>query len=163
VTPKNITILSLSVVLLAALAAESPHARAQVRRPLLVIVSSTTEITDISFATLRRVFSGSSAEYRPGKRFLPLNHPIGSSDRVLFDRTVMGLAPDDVGRYWVDQKIRGSAPPPRTLPSAELAVRVVASFPGAITYTDPSLVGPGLKILTVDNRAVSDPSYLFAR
>lgn len=161
---RNITILSLSAALIfAALAREAPPVRAQPRRHLLVIVSNAVETSDLSFATLRRIFAGGPAEYRPGKRFVPINHPIGTAERALFDRTVMGLAPEDVGRYWVDQRIRGTALPPRTLPSADLVVRVVASLPGAITYTDPKLIGPGLKVLTIDNKAPSDPNYLFPR
>ena len=37
------------------------------------------------------------------------------------------------------------------------AVRLVASFPGAITYADPSLVASGLDVLTIDGKAASDP------
>jgi hypothetical protein len=140
-----------------------PHAaRAQAARPLLVIVAQATGLTDISAALLRRAFQGYPAEYQPGKRLLPLNHPINSPERQRFDRVVLGLNPDEVGRFWVDQRIRSAGQPPRTLPSPELAVRVVLSFAGAITYTTADMVKPGLNVLKIEGKAASDPSYMFA-
>lgn len=135
----------------------------QARQPLVVVVAESTGIHDISLATLRRVFVGSPAEYRSGKRFLPLNHAIGTPDRIFFDWVVLGIAPEDIGRYWVDQKIRGTSQPPRSLASAELAVRVVASFPGAITYCDPRFAGPTLTVLNIDGKPPSDPDYPLLR
>lgn len=162
---KYIHVSSLFVLLLlgVALMPLRPHVRAQAQRPLLVIVASDTGFTDISAASLRRAFEAYPTEYRSGKRLLPINHPVGSGERTRFDRTVLGLSPDEVGLYWVDQRIRGSAQPPRTLASAELAVRVVASFPGAITYTDASLLRPDLKVLTIDGKSPTDRDYLLSR
>jgi hypothetical protein len=155
----------LLAVLLLPLTALSPlqrGARAQAVRPLLVVVAHATGMTDISSALLRRAFGGYSAEYEPGKRLLPLNHPITSPERQRFDRVVLGLAPDEVGRFWVDQRIRNAGQPPRTLPSPELAVRVVLSFAGAITYTTADMVKPGLNVLSIDGKAPTDPNYVFA-
>lgn len=155
----------LLVALIFPLLALSPlprGARAQGSRPLLVVVAHATGLTEISSALLRRAFEGYPAEYQPGKRLLPLNHPISSPERQRFDRAVLGLNPDEVGRFWVDQRIRSAGQPPRTLPSPELAVRVVLSFAGAITYTTANMVKPGLNVLKIDGKAPSDPSYMFA-
>ena len=150
------------LLLLLAAFAPLPHAaRAQAARPLLVIVAQATGLTDISAALLRRAFEGYPAEYQPGKRLLPLNHPISSPERQRFDRAVLGLTPDEVGRFWVDQRIRSAGQPPRTLPSPELAVRVVLSFAGAITYTTADMVKPGLNVLKIDGQAPSDSGYMF--
>lgn len=159
---KFLPLLAVLPLLLAAFAPLRHGARAQAARPLLVVVGHATGLTDISTALLRRAFEGYSAEYQPGKRLLPLNHPTSSSERQRFDRVVLGLTPDEVGRFWVDQRIRGNGQPPRTLPSPELAVRVVVSFPGAITYTTAEMVKPGLNVLSIDGRAPTDPNYLFA-
>jgi hypothetical protein len=162
-THKILPMLLILAVLTVALTAGRYGVHAQGQRPLLVVVASMAGIADISSAMLRRAFQGYPAEYRSGKRFLPLNHPIGTTERTRFDRAVLGLGPDEIGRFWVDQRIRGAALPPRTLASADLAVRVVASFPGAITYTDPGLVVAGVKVLTIDGKTDSDPDYFFAR
>lgn len=155
----------LSAVLLLALGALlplEPGARAASAGPLVVIVSSATGLTDISSALLRRTFQGYPAEYRPGKRLVPFNHPNEAQERHRFDLAVLGLTPDEVGRFWVDQRIRGSGQPPRTVPSSELAVRVVLSFPGAITYSTVEMVKTGLTALTIDGRGPSDRNYMLA-
>jgi hypothetical protein len=160
---RKLTLLLAALLLPLAASWPLPHdARAQAARPLLVVVGHATGLTDISSALLRRAFEGYPAEYQPGKRLLPLNHPTSSSERQRFDRVVLGLNPDEVGRFWVDQRIRSAGQPPRTLPSPELAVRVVLSFAGAITYTTADMVKPGLNVLKIDGRAPTDPSYLFA-
>lgn len=155
----------LSVVLLLLIGAAlpvRPFARAQPSQPLLVVIASATGVTDISIALLRRAFQGYPAEYQPGKRLIPINQPTGTPERQRFDLTVLGMTPDEIGRFWVDQRVRGAGQPPRTAPSAELAVRVAASFAGAITYTSPELVKPGLNVLTVDGKKPTDSGYLFA-
>jgi hypothetical protein len=161
---RNLTYLLPLLTLLAALAFPAkPGVRAEAAAsPLLVVISSATGVTDISSALLRRAFEGLPAEYQSGKRLLPLNLPLGSAERARFDRVVLGLNPDEVGRFWVDQRVRGAAQPPRTL-AVELAVRVVASFPGAISYLDSSGLKPGLQVLSIDGRQPGAAGYLLSR
>lgn len=135
---------------------------AQQRPPLVVIVSSKTAITDISLATLRRVFQGESTSASDGQRLVPMNCPLKSPERELFDRKVLGLEPDAVARFWINRRIRDESLPPRTLPSVDLGVRVVASYPGAITYVGAGMVTKSVRVLKVDGKTASDPKYLFA-
>ena len=155
----------LAITLLAATVFLPTHSAVRAQKPgaLLVIVSASIGLSDISSASLRRAFQGYPTEYHPGKRLLPLNHATGSAERTFFDQTVLGLSPGEVGRFWIDQKVRGASQPPRSLPSASLAVRVVASFPGAITYTYPNLVRPGLTVLSIDGKRPTDSDYFLAR
>jgi len=137
-----------------------PGAHAQAFQPLLVIVGSKTGITDISLAVLRRAFQGEPAEHA-GKRLIPFNLPGGTPERTRFDRAVLGLEPQDVGRFWINRRIRDEGAPPRTLTSAELAVKVVASLPGSITYVSPSMVTPNVRVLTVDGKSPTQAGYPF--
>jgi hypothetical protein len=98
---------------------------------------------------------------------VPLNHPVRTHERELFDRKVLGLEPGDVGRFWINRRIRDEGVPPRTVPSPQLAPRVVASYPGAIAYVSSSLlakmaVSTQVRILSVDGKSPSDPGYLFS-
>jgi hypothetical protein len=136
---------------------------AQVRRPLIVIVGTATEFSDISLASLRNAFVGERVEYKPGKLLVPFNLPPGSAERTLFDSKVLGLAPNEVGRFWISRRIRDEGTPPRILPSRDMAVRVVASFAGAITYVNEGESTTGVHVLTIDGKAPNDPSYLLAR
>lgn len=150
----------LSLLLAAASLAPLPRvARAQQQPSWVVIIGKSAGITDIALPTLRRAFLGEIAEYASGKRLIPFNAPTGAPGRVLFDKRVLGLAQDEVGRFWVDRRIRDEGAPPRTVPSAELAVRVVAAVPGAITYVPANLVIPGVQVLTIDKRAPGTQGY----
>ena len=155
----------LSAVLLLLLSVALPYrpgARAQHAQALLVVISSKTGLTDISTALLRRTFQGHPAEYQSGKRLTPLNLPTGTLERQRFDLTVLGMTPDEIGRFWIDQRVRGNTQPPRTAPTPELALRVVSSFAGAITYTTAELVKPGITVLTIDGKRPDERGYLLA-
>lgn len=64
-------------------------------------------------------------------------------------------------RHWIDRKIRQGTDAPRSLPSAELAMRVVASLEGAIGYleTNPNSVPSALSVLAVDGKRPTDQDY----
>jgi hypothetical protein len=152
--------LTLLIVAAAAISPSARVARAASAAPLVVIMASSVGISDIPSSTLLRIFQGEHEEYQGGKSFVPFNSPAGSEGRTLFDRRVLGLTPDDVGRFWIDRRIRGEAQPPRTLPSVDLAVRVTATLPGAITYLRANLVGSGVRVLTIDGRSSNHQDYL---
>lgn len=151
--------LALALLLLAALPIGRSHVRAA-GKPLVIVVSAVAAMKDISTATLRRAFQGMPTDFEGGKRFVPLNHPTGAPTRVQFDRAVLGLEPDAVGAFWIDRRIRDESPPPRTVPSPELALRIAGSLPGAITYVFPESVTAAVKVLTIDGKAAGAPGYL---
>ena len=137
----------------------SSHPRAlTAREPLLIVASTAFPADDISLATLKVAFRGQMAE-AGGKRVIPINHTVGTELRVEFDRIVLGLEPSAVGRYWVDRRIRDEGLPPKSVPTAELAVRVVAAVPTAITYARRALLNPKVKALTIDGKDAGDPGY----
>jgi hypothetical protein len=131
--------------------------------PLLVIISAATGATDVDIATLRRVFENELSAV-DGFRLIPLNLPPGSTARSRFDRVLLGLAPDRMGAYWINQRVRFGKTPPRVIPSPALVMRVVASLKGAIGYLemDPSSVPSALTVLSVEGKAPNEPGYLFA-
>jgi DNA-binding transcriptional LysR family regulator len=92
------------------------------------------------FRTTRRYWSA-------GQPIVALNLPAGSADRMHFDRAVLRLEPDDVARYWIDRKIRGGEPPPRTVANPMLLVRVVAQLPAGIGYVPVHLLAPSVRVV----------------
>jgi hypothetical protein len=125
---------------------------------LLVIVGIAFPSTDISFATLKEVFRGRSASLE-GRRLIPVNHPPESAPRIGFDRLVLRLKPAEVGRFWVDARIRDDGRPPTTAGNSELAVRIVASLPNAVSYATRPMLSPKVKVLTVDGKSAGDAGY----
>ncbi len=136
---------------------QTAHAGQRVR--LAVVVAANTDLVDVSLADLRRVFAGAGMNDNSGKPLIPLNHAPRSGARAGFDRIVLGLNPEEVGRFWIDRKIRGLAGPPRSLDSIPLLLRLVQRFPGAISYARSPLPLEGLRVLRVNGKRPQDPGY----
>jgi hypothetical protein len=127
-------------------------------KALIVVVSASSPVKDVSLGELRRAFLGEAVTVA-GKKLIPINHPLATPARDQFDRIVLGLKPDEVGRFWVDRSIRAQSPPPKTVQSAELAVRIAASLPGAMTYTTTDNLTEKLRALTIDGKSVGQSGY----
>jgi ABC-type phosphate transport system substrate-binding protein len=131
------------------------------RRPLVVVVGKDAKISSLSHAELRRVFTGTVVT-AGGQRLVPFNYPPATPERSGFDRTVLGMSPQQVGRFWVDRKVRGEPPAPRALPSAAHVAKVVAKFPGAIGYLPADQVTADVRVVAVDGLRPGDHGYPLA-
>lgn len=92
------------------------------------------------FLTLRRYWDGS-------KIIIPFNLPPRRDLRIQFDQAVLRMGPDEVGRYWLDRRVRGGAPPPRQAPDPVTAVRLVARLEGAIGYVPAGVPLEDVRVL----------------
>lgn len=123
------------------------------------VVSSDSPLRDIALGTLTRVFLSEPVNAPDGRRFVPFNHPPKTRARVLFDQRVLNMNPDEVARHWVDQRIRGTSKPPRSVPTVELLKEVVHSFPGSISYLATTDLDSSVRPLTVQGIAHDAPNY----
>ncbi len=137
-------------------------AGAQRTADFVVVIATATGLSDLPSSVLRMAFLGLRAEHR-GVRLVPLNLPLKAAARERMDRALLGLEPDQVGSFWVDQRVRDGRTPPRTVPSAELAVRIVAQLPGAIACVPAATFDSRVRALSIDGKAPSDSGYLLAR
>jgi hypothetical protein len=126
---------------------------------LALIVSPGSKLTNIPLSDLRRVFQSERLTDPDGNRLIALNHPPKTPDRVGFDRVVMGMDADAVGRFWIDRKIRGGSGPPRTVESLATLRRVVEKLPGAIGYIRPAQLSNEVRAIRVDGKLPEDPGY----
>ena len=127
------------------------------RKPLVVVVARTSPVTNVSRLDLKRSFLGEPIETH-GIRLVPFNAEPNSDERAGFDNTVLGMTTQQSGRYWVDRKVRGQGAAPRSLPAAHLA-KVVAKFPGAISYLRIDQLTRDVKPVKVDGIGYDDPRY----
>lgn len=127
-------------MLVAALAASSVVARAD-DPELAVVVHPAVGVRALSTAELEAIFTSTMQRWPDGKSIIPFAYAPEDPVRRLFDRVVLRMGPEEVGRFWVDQRIRGGAAPPRRAPSPRLAARVVARLPGSIAYVPVADVG----------------------
>jgi len=126
---------------------------------LQLVTAKASAIRELSFADLRQLYRGKRISIA-GVKVIPFNHPPNTPDRIGFDRVVLGMDPEEVGRYWVDQKIRGGDAPPRTIDSVSLLLRVVAALPGAFAYVREGFASPELKVVPLDGKLPGDAGYL---
>ena len=125
---------------------------------VVVIVADGHSLTNVSKAELRRLFLRNTKEI-DGQTLVPLNHPPGTNMRVAFDRLVLGMEEAEVGRYWIDRRIRGESGPPRTVGPPPLLRKVVSRLPGAISYVRADEVDDSVQVLRIDGKVPSDPGY----
>jgi hypothetical protein len=113
----------------------------------LVVVVHPSNTTRISIAEIAGVFKTSMRYWSGSKRIVALNLPPRTPDRVIFDRVVLGMEPDASFRFWIDRKIRGGEPAPRSVPDPELVLSIVQRMEAAIGYAPSHLVKGGVRII----------------
>lgn len=145
---------------LAALPVLARPAAADSKR-IVIVVAKSSSMRNISKSDLRHCFLGEPLE-DGGLTLAPFNANPGTPERTGFDSAVLGMSPDQVGRYWVDRKIRGQSGAPRALPSPAHVAKVVAKFPGAIGYLAADQLTADVIALKVDGVAFADPGYAIA-
>ena len=152
-------LLMIGALLLPLLALTPGPVRADSEVALAVIVAPSSKMTNISLGDLRRAFQSERLTDPDGNRLIALNHPPKTVDRVGFDKVVLRMDPDDVGRFWIDRKIRGGSGPPRTVESLATLRRVVEKLPGAIGYLRPGQLSNEVRVVRVDGKLPEDSGY----
>ena len=99
-----------------------------------VIVHPNAPVSRLSAAEVEALFTRTQTRWSDGTPVVPLSFPAGTPVRDRFDRTVLRLDADAVGRFWLDRRIRGLGAPPKQVLSGALMLKVVANLPGAIGY-----------------------------
>lgn len=126
------------VAWLAMVAAAPAHALPQL--DLVVIVHMQAATQHMSVVEMEALFTRTQTRWDNGTPIVPINAPPGSTMRVHFDQVVLRLSPDEVGRFWIDRRVRGLGMPPRHVDDPSTTVRVVEKLSGAIAYAPENLV-----------------------
>lgn len=116
---------------------------------LAVIVHPSVPVKALSAADLRSIYRRETTFWPDGQTIRPLSLPPENVLRHQFDLAVMGLDPEGVAKYWVDQRVRGGAAAPRSVGTAALIARVVPALTGAIAYVPESAVPPGVRVVAM--------------
>jgi hypothetical protein len=132
---------------------------AEPRLKLVVVVRKSSPLSDLSLRDLKRLYLGEYITDADGTKLMALNHPAQSPDRVGFDQVVLKMKPDQIGRFWLDRKIRGQPPAPRSVAPRELLRKLVAATPGAVTYLREGEVDLELKAVTIDGKRPDAADY----
>jgi hypothetical protein len=87
---------------------------------------------------LESYFLRKQRHWSDGTLIIPLNFSPPTDNRRSFDRAVLRLTPDEVARYWLDQRIRSGDGAPREVDDPTLTIRLVGRLKGAICYVPAS-------------------------
>lgn len=147
----------ISIVVGLALVALGGRARAEAKK-LVVVVAKGSSLTNISRSDLKRCFLGEPIS-GGGKPLVPFNAAPNTPERSGFDKAVLGMSPDEVGKFWIERKVRGQSAAPRSLPSAAHIAKVAAKFPGAISYLPADQMTSDIQAVAVDGVAHTDARY----
>jgi hypothetical protein len=113
----------------------------------LAVVVSSQQRAQVALTDLASIFTTTTRELANGTSVSPFNLPSKSDERVLFDKAVLNLGPDDSASFWIDRKIRGGNAPPRQIPDAALMLRVVGQVDGAIGYLPRARVDATVRVV----------------
>jgi ABC-type phosphate transport system substrate-binding protein len=150
-------LLAVTLLTLGLLAGEPAHGQRS-GEVLAVIVHPRVAVRTLSRDELDAIFTLRQREWPNGGRILAFNLAPGNPGREQFDRVVLGMLPDEIGRFWIDRRVRGAGMPPRTVASAAMLVRVVATLVSSIGYVPRSEVTAQVKVVAlVDARSVLAP------
>lgn len=159
---KTTALLAIGMFVLASVTLQTPWVRAQSPQKALVLIGAKDlGVSDVPLAAVRRVFGGETTDVN-GKRLTPLNYVPGDPLRVSFDLVVLKLNPTQVGRFWIDRRIRGLSLPPRTVPSQRVMRKLIGMLAGqlnAIGYVAPDELDATVQPLKVDGKAHTDAGY----
>jgi len=127
------------------------------RAPLAVVVHPDNPVSDLTLQELRRLFLGQTILFQSRARVALAEF---EGERVRFYRVALGIGEDRVKRQWISQVFAGSpATPPETFAYASEVRQFVALRPGAIAFLPLAEVDASVKLVTIERRRVTDPSY----
>ena len=116
---------------------------------VVVIVHPSNPTRTLDREQLRAIFSASLRFWPHGAPIAPFNAATGSLIRARFDEVVLGMSPREVGRFWVDQKVRGGPPPPRQAGVDAVAVNIVRRLEAAVAYVSAGTCLAGVRVVAV--------------
>jgi hypothetical protein len=139
--------LVLAGVFLASVLLTTQAATASGDQNLAIIVNANVAVSRLSASELEAIFTSSRRTWPDGSSIGAFSYALESQIRRDFDRVVLRMSTDEVARFWIDQRVRGGAPPPRQVPDPSLVIRLVAKLPGCIAYVPDNLVNPTVKVV----------------
>jgi ABC-type phosphate transport system substrate-binding protein len=130
------------------------------RQPVAIVVNPKSPVTDLSFATLRRIFLGQQ-QFWPdrSKVTLLVRAPVAHEREVVLDQ-IYRMDEDEFRQYWIGKMFRAEvAGGPKIVYSSDMALNLVSVIPGSITFVLASAVTRDVKVLRIDGKLPSDAGY----
>ncbi len=156
---RRMTIFGCAVALLSLGLTASSVSAGNSGEPLAVVVAKNSSVNDLTLFQLKRLYMGDSLDDPSGNKMLALNRGSQTAERIGFDKTVLGMTPEEAARYWIDRRIRGQSAAPKAVDPGSVVQKVVSKLKGSISYVRLREVSSEVKVVTVDGRKPGDSGY----
>ena len=114
---------------------------------IVVIVHKSNGAPPMNRSQLASVFKAKSTQFSGGGRADPVNLPPDNAVRQAFDLAILGMRPDEVERFWLDNKIRSGVGSPRKLSGPDAVVRYVAADEAGLGYVASSDANDTVRVI----------------
>src|SRR5262245_37456085 len=114
---RSIVLCGLALPFLGLALGAAPLGAAPPRHTLVLVTQKNASLGELSLRQLKHLYMSEQVDGPTGSALIPLNHPPRAPARVAFDRAVLNMNADEVGRFWIDRKIRGQTGAPRAVPN----------------------------------------------
>ncbi|HUF76816.1 MAG TPA: hypothetical protein VMM35_11090 [Longimicrobiales bacterium] len=146
--------------LIAGLAWGLTAAEARAQSPVAIVVHPETEVDNLSFDDLRRIFRGDVQFWSDGRRVTLLMRAPAAAERELVLDRIYGMDENEFREYWIGKMFRAEvAAGPKLVYSSDMARDLVTVIPGAITFVPVADVSSESRVLRIDGLLPSDPGY----
>jgi|SRR5476649_1631139 hypothetical protein len=130
---------------------------------LIIVVSRSRPLTDISLSNLRRIYLGDMTRWADGRRIVPVVLPPSAVEQRLFLKRALHMADIDYAQHWIGHIFRGRvAGPPYTAQSSAAARRFVATHPDAIAFIDAAEADGSVRMVTINGKNRDEADYPLA-
>ncbi len=127
---------------------------------IAIVVHPQMQLTNLSFAELRRIFIGEE-QFWPdrSKVTLLVRAPTARERTVVLDK-IYRMDEDQFRQYWIGKMFRAEvAGGPKIVYSTDMAMNLIGAIRGSITFVPAAAVGHDVKVLRIDGKLPSDPGY----
>src|SRR5688500_20015925 len=90
---------------------------------------------------------------------LALNRGTNVEDRMGFDKSVLGMTPEEVARRWIDRNISGRSGAPKRWTRRTSCRRSSEKMPGSIGYVRQHELSDAMKLIKIDRKLPGDVGY----
>jgi hypothetical protein len=127
---------------------------------IAIIVHPDVPLQNVTFTELQRLVLGDRQFWNSNLRVTLLLRAPVARERDVVLKKIYQMTEAQYRQYWIGKVFRAeSTAGPKTVYSSSMAVTLVASIPGALTFIDVAEVPRDLKIVRVNGLLPGEPGY----
>lgn len=144
----NSRILRAAVALGAAVASLAIHPSSEAQdAEVAIVINPGVPDQKMSPDDIEAVFRQVTKKWSNGDPVVRFTYQPGNPLRTAFEEAVLRMSPTEAQRYWIDQRIRGTAQPPRPLDNPQTMTQIIGGLKGAVGYLPARQVPANVKVV----------------